>query len=1005
MSQLTESKYIEELENFLKTFNIKGNYKYRERLDIAIAENKMSLVVDYDDLLTYDVDLATKLIQEPDKLLPAFDQAAYQTLRYVNPDYAEQLKRDSFKVRIRGLPQKLSVRKVGSKELDKFISVSGMVVRTSELKPLIIKGVFRCLKCGSINEERQTGLILKKPSMCKDCNEKKSLELDVKNSEFIDYQIIRIQELPEELPPGQLPQSFDVSISGDIVGLAKPGDRVIVNGIVRAEPETISRTSNSRIFKLRIEGNYVEILGKELETFELTREDEEEIKSIASKPNAYDMLIQSVAPSIYGYETQKEAILLQLAGSPQITLSDGSTLRGDINILLIGDPGTAKSELLKYVARLAPRGLYTSGKGSTAAGLTAAVIREKSGIMMLEAGAVVLADQGIACITEDTEIYTGHSLIPVRELWDNIKSPVYITKSGREAKRTIIPIGVYNNRTDIPGFAFAIMRRRYKGEIVKITLSSGLTLRVTPDHLLRTNLKNPWIRADKIKPGDELRGPTRLFKPSIYLKIAEDEGYTLGCIYGSSNINQFRLSEAIQEGYYGIVSNLGGYTLLSNYTKEVDFLLQNSSLDNILLFPDRTLWAFLAGIFDTKGELLCIKDKIIEVKLYISKSKHELLVLLYALRRLGIYAKLQKDRKGFFVIQILDLLRFLNGIKPYSVRLVHKYKIYNKKKLRKGVEKVVKVEREYYDGYVYDLSVNKYHNYEVALVYVHNCIDEFDKMRPEDRSALHEAMEQQTVSVAKGGIVTTLSARTSILAAANPVFGKYDPRKNITDNINIPIPLLTRFDLIFVLRDIPDRPKDEKLARFLLEQHKKAQYPIEPPIGFDKLRKYILYSKRINPILTKEAEEKLLEYYLQLRGSMSEDMISITPRQLESLIRLAKARARILLREKVTEEDALRSISLIRRMLETVGIDVKTGKVDLGVLHGKPLSERSQLMIAIEVFKQLEGPQKNPVEEKTFIEALVNTKRFTEEEAKKMLRNLINSGQIYESKPGYYNKL
>jgi len=985
MSQLTESKYIEELENFLKTFNVKGSYKYRERLDIAIAENRMSLVVDYDDLLTYDVDLATKLIQEPDKLLPAFDQAAYQTLRYVNPDYTEQLKRDSFKVRIRGLPQKLSVRKVGSKELDKFISVSGMVVRTSELKPLMIKGVFRCLKCGSVNEERQTGLILKKPSMCKECNEKKSLELDVKNSEFIDYQIIRIQELPEELPPGQLPQSFDVSISGDIVGLAKPGDRVIVNGIVRAEPEVISRTSNSRIFKLRIEGNYVEILGKELETFELTKEDEEEIKSIASKPNAYDMLIQSIAPSIYGYETQKEAILLQLAGSPQITLSDGSTLRGDINILLIGDPGTAKSELLKYVARLAPRGLYTSGKGSTAAGLTAAVIREKSGIMMLEAGAVVLADQGIACITEDTEIYLGHSLIPIRELWDSIKAPIYITKSGREAKKAIIPIGVYNNKDDILGYAFAIMRRRYKGEIVKITLSSGLTLKVTPDHLLRTNLKDPWIRADELKPGDELRGPIKLFKPFNYINVKEDEGYTLGYRYGSLNITK----------------NSGGYALL--VSTEKSFLLQ--TIDNILLFPDRTLWAFLAGIFDAKGEFIYFKNKVVEARIYLSNSKHEPLVLLYALRRLGVYAKLKRSKEGFSVIQIVDILRFIDGIKRYSLKLVHKQEVFDRKKIGRGVEKVVKVEREYYDGYVYDLSVNRYHNYEVALVYVHNCIDEFDKMRPEDRSALHEAMEQQTVSVAKGGIVTTLSARTSILAAANPVLGKYDPRKNITDNINIPIPLLTRFDLIFVLRDIPDRPKDEKLARFLLEQHKKAQYPIEPPISFDKLRKYILYSKRINPILTKEAEEKLLEYYLQLRGSMSEDMISITPRQLESLIRLAKARARILLREKVTEEDALRSISLIRRMLETVGVDVKTGKVDLGVLHGKPLSERSQLMIALEVFKQLEGPQKNPVEERTFIEALVNTKRFTEEEAKKMLRNLINSGQIYESKPGYYNKL
>ncbi|MEM4312137.1 MAG: minichromosome maintenance protein MCM [Nitrososphaerales archaeon] len=680
MSEATISKYEEELENFLKVFSLKGSLKYRERLSLAAAENKKSLVVDFDDLLSFNIDLANRLIKEPDSILPAFDMASYQALRYTNPDYAEQFKRDGFKVRIRNLPEKLSVRQVGSKDIDKLVSVSGMVVRTSELKPLMVRAAFRCLGYNHLSYVKQTGTLLKKPTLCPECNDKR-LELDVKSSEFIDYQILRIQELPEELPPGQLPQSFDVGISGDVVGLAKPGDRVIVNGIVRTDPEFAFKTSSSRLFRLRIEGNYIEILGKELELFELTKEDEEEIKKLALNPNIYERLIQSIAPSIHGYETQKEAILLQLVGSPQLTLPDGVTLRGDINILLVGDPGTAKSELLKYVVRVAPRGLYTSGKGSTAAGLTAAVIREKSGVMMLEAGAVVLADQGIACI------------------------------------------------------------------------------------------------------------------------------------------------------------------------------------------------------------------------------------------------------------------------------------------------------------------------------------DEFDKMRPEDRSALHEAMEQQTVSVAKGGIVTTLNSRTSILAAANPVFGKYEPRKNITDNINIPIPLLTRFDLIFILRDIPDRPRDEKLARFLLEQHRKGTYPIEPLISFDMLRKYIAYAKRINPSLTKEAEDKLLEYYLQLRGSMSDDMISVTPRQLESLIRLAKARARLFLRDKVTEEDALRSISLMRKMLETVGIDVKTGKVDMGVLHGKPLSERSQLMIAVEVFKNLEGPQKNPVEDKVFIQALVDTKRFTEEEAKRMLRNLIISGQIYESKPGYYNKL
>ena len=138
------------------------------------------------------------------------------------------------------------------------------------------------------------------------------------------------------------------------------------------------------------------------------------------------------------------------------------------------------------------------------------------------------------------------------------------------------------------------------------------------------------------------------------------------------------------------------------------------------------------------------------------------------------------------------------------------------------------------------------------------CIDEFDKMRTEDRNALHECMEQQTCSVAKGGIVATLNARTSILAAANPVLGKYDTYKNITENVNLPVPLLTRFDLIFVMRDIPDKNIDESLARHILETHRKVDYVTQPPVSFDLLRKYLAYARNIEPVLTKEAENLLV---------------------------------------------------------------------------------------------------------------------------------------------------
>ncbi|MFQ5920809.1 MAG: minichromosome maintenance protein MCM, partial [Nitrososphaerales archaeon] len=491
------------------------------------------------------------------------------------------------------------------------------------------------------------------------------------------------------LPAGQLPHYSDITLTHDLVDNARPGDRVILTGVVRIEQDYENIKGRLRLFRLRIEGNNIEFLGGRLggdkdvrtsERFTITQEDEQQIRRMAASPDVYERLLSSLAPHIYGHQILKESIILQIVGSSQRELEDGTKIRGDINILLVGDPGTAKSELLKYAARVAPRGLYTSGRGSTAAGLTAAVLRDKSGIMMLEAGAVVLGDQGLVCI------------------------------------------------------------------------------------------------------------------------------------------------------------------------------------------------------------------------------------------------------------------------------------------------------------------------------------DEFDKMKPEDRSALHEVMEQQSCSVAKGGIIATLNARTSILSAANPMLGKYDPYRNITENVNLPIPLLTRFDLIFAVRDEPAKDTDTNVARHILGIHRRGTYDTAPSIDIDMLWKYLAYAKRIDPVLSQEAEDKIFEYYMEMRNVESEDMITITPRQLEALIRLATARARLLLKDRVDVGDAERAIFLFGNMLHTVGIDVRTGKVDLGVLHGMPQSERSKLQVFFDVFNSLSGPEKSAVEEKQLIEELVKSGKFTEDEARHMVTKANREGIIYESPPGFYKR-
>ena len=159
------------------------------------------------------------------------------------------------------------------------------------------------------------------------------------------------------------------------------------------------------------------------------------------------------------------------------------------------------------------------------------------------------------------------------------------------------------------------------------------------------------------------------------------------------------------------------------------------------------------------------------------------------------------------------------------------------------------------------------------------CIDEFDKLKPEDRSALHEVMEQQTCSVAKGGIVATLNARTSILSAANPLYGKYDPFKNITENVNLPVPLLTRFDLVYVVRDTPEREKDSRVASHILEIYRDSEHAAQPVIDIDLFSKYLAFSKQLEPELTSEAINLIRNYYMKMRNVESEGMITVTPRQ------------------------------------------------------------------------------------------------------------------------------
>ena len=686
----TESALSDYVKNFLMQFKDKdGTYRYVDEIDRMMSSNSKFINIDYNDLVTHP-EIETVFNEKPDEILDAFTRAIKGILQQRFPKYAKKIEHE-IRARIGNYPVQRSLRQINAEVIGKMTSVSGMVLRASEVKPLAKELVFMCPEGHRTDVILDKDLKLTTPVQCSNskCTHKE-LGIEPKSSRFIDVQFVRLQELPEDLPPGQLPHYLDVTVKQDLVDNARPGDRIVLTGIIRIEQERMAGISKneSPLYRLRLDGNNVEFLGgkvgktsRRIEREQISPEEEKMISALSKNPDIYNRLIESYAPHITGHEIIKESILLLMAGSTQRQLNDGSKIRGDINIFLVGDPGTAKSEMLKFCARIAPRGLYTSGRGSTAAGLTAAVVRDANGIFMLEAGATVLGDQGLVCI------------------------------------------------------------------------------------------------------------------------------------------------------------------------------------------------------------------------------------------------------------------------------------------------------------------------------------DEFDKMKAEDRSALHEVMEQQTASIAKGGIVATLNARASILAAANPMYGKYDPFKNITENVNLPVPLLTRFDLIFVVRDKPSKERDSKIAKHIINLHTPKGIDSRSLIDSETLTKYLSYAKRIQPVLTKEAEEKILDYYMKMRsmGQDNEDTITVTPRQLEGLIRLATARARLLLKNQVEGSDAQRAIDLLEEMFNEAGVDVNTGKVDLGTLQGRPRSEVSKMQLFMDVIRSLEGEHKHPVEESQLVEELAKTDKFTEDEARNYIRKMQKDSVIYEAKPGYYN--
>ncbi|MBD3228557.1 MAG: AAA domain-containing protein [Candidatus Lokiarchaeota archaeon] len=396
------AELVRRFETFFRDFiTDDGSRKYENLISQMELNSNISLNIDYDDLLGFDEELARGLLDSPEHYINLASMAIKHRLRVINEEYANSI--EEFHARFKNLEptNRINLRKIRSSHIGKLIQVSGILTRANKVTPLMVRGVFRCLSCNdAIIPVDQEDNEFTRPLRCPNCDRKGPFKLLLDRSSYIDWQKIRVQEKPEELPAGQLPRFIDGYLLEDIVDKARPGERVTLVGILKAK-QISTQQGKLTIFRTYIDINHIEKQEVEIEHLDISTEEEERIKELANDPWIYRKLVRSIAPSIYGLEEIKEALLLLLFSGVSRTRSDGTIRRGQVHILFVGDPGVGKSQLLKSSAEIAPRGIYTSGKGSTAAGLTAAVLRDKdTGNLSLEAGVLVLADRGIACIDE-----------------------------------------------------------------------------------------------------------------------------------------------------------------------------------------------------------------------------------------------------------------------------------------------------------------------------------------------------------------------------------------------------------------------------------------------------------------------------------------------------------------------------------------------------------------------------------------------------------------------------
>ncbi|HDM92033.1 MAG TPA: hypothetical protein ENG69_01400 [Candidatus Korarchaeota archaeon] len=1123
-------------EDFILTFTDEsGERKYFEKIPELIEERKRSLRVDYDDLFSYlpTREHAKELLVNPRMHIEAASQALSRIIKRYGDISTEELElyaRGRFHVRFFNLPTTAAIRDLPSYSLGRFVQISGIVIRVSDVFDKPLKIAYICTNCGAVvfadpNEP--------KPKDCPGC-ENPNFRRDLDRTELVSWQLIRIQERPEDLPPGAMPKHVDAILLDDLVDEVKPGDRVTLTAVISLRPAKRREDAGYGIlFKRYLEVNDVEVPSRVYEKIEITPEDERKILELSQDPKLEEKIIDSIAPSIYGHRIKKKAIALALFGGNPVTLPDGTRVRGEINLLFVGDPGTAK------------------------------------------------------CISGDTLVFTSDGLVRADRL----------IKEGETAETPDGFISPLESRvlsmTSSLSLEWAAptvaAKRTQNSDLLEIKTKSGLRIRVTRTHPFLTIGRDGYVR---FLPASELkRGmfvavignfqPSEV-QPPVTSTLTPDENTAelIGMVLPRARFSEERgrlflrlmLPASLADRFKELAEPLGPVKLEAhsaalhatvrlkrNVASDLFSLLptlrhhpQAREIPQWLISADLpVLRGFLRGYCSVEGSYLQ-KSKRAAILARNARILHQIRLIL---TRLGVtHPKITRSKSGFrllispaqadilrkslaeggpvpeplvkaaaqkkaddqadripYVGALLSKLRKNLGVPrskigiptPTLIRYEKGLSHIPRNRLRVALEELEKAARDlgpfpanreirrelaylrmlaesdiawdeiasirvvHGDGWVYDIEVPNNRNFVANGFVIHNsqllkytaqiaprglyttgkgataagltaavvrdattggwtleagalvladrgvaCIDEFDKMNENDRRAIHEAMEQQTISIAKAGIVATLNARTTIIAAANPKYGRYDPLRSPAENINLPATILSRFDLIFLIRDEPQEDLDAGVAGHILRARMGTNPSVEPAIPPDLLKKYIAYAKqRVRPQMTEEASRVIKEFYLEMRrqvGKLSAETegplpIPLTARQLEALIRLAEARARMFLRSYVTEEDARVAVELMREMLSEVGLDVVAGVYDIsGVMVGPFMSAVKRREELLKLLNEMAAKaESRMVSEEEFIRSAVEVLQIEKPVIKREIRVLKENGLIYSPRPGF----